>query len=273
MLAGLNTRKIEKIHPMDANTLSPEMEDYLETIAELFRAGGEARVTDIAERLSVRKASVTQALRSLADKGLVHYQPYVSPRLTAAGTKVARRVQHRHDVLKRFLAQVLHVAPERAEINACRLEHAVDSEVLEHLTQFMDFVQRCPRGGKEWVRSYEHFCDADNDSENCRQCMTTIIDGFQQQHKPQSGAKEQVMTLAELKVGKTARIVRVGSVGAMRRRIVDMGVVTGTEVTMVKVAPLGDPLEVKVKGYNLVLRKVEAEAITIEVATADLPTP
>ena len=72
------------------------------------------------------------------------------------------------------------------------------------------------------------------------------------------------MTLADLKPSQTARIVRVGNIGPLRRRIVDMGVVTGSEVTLIKVAPLGDPLEVKIKGYNLTLRKEEAEAIAIE---------
>ena len=72
------------------------------------------------------------------------------------------------------------------------------------------------------------------------------------------------MTLAELETGQTGRIVRVGNVGSVRRRIVDMGAVNGTKVTMVKVAPLGDPMEVKIKGYSLTLRKEEAEAITIE---------
>jgi DNA-binding transcriptional ArsR family regulator len=84
---------------MDALALSSEMEDYLETIAALFRANGQARVTDIAERLSVSKAGVTQALRSLAGKGLVEYSPYISPTLTETGKRIAERVQHRHDVL------------------------------------------------------------------------------------------------------------------------------------------------------------------------------
>ncbi len=243
--------------------LSPEMEDYLEVIAGLFRSNGEARVTDIADRLSVRKASVTQALRSLAEKGLVHYRPYVSPTLTVAGERIAARVQHRHDVLKRFLNSVLLVEPDVAEANACRLEHAVDKEVLEHLAHFMDFVQRCPRGGAKWIRGYEYFCDPDTEIEKCERCMQMALDDYRQHHQAQL-PENQTMTLSELKPGESSRIVRVGKMGALRRRIVDMGAVSGTKVTMVKVAPLGDPMEVKIKGYSLTLRKKEAEAITVE---------
>ena len=71
-------------------------------------------------------------------------------------------------------------------------------------------------------------------------------------------------TLDQLEPGQKGKIIRVGSVGALRRRIVDMGVVRGTPVEVVKVAPLGDPIEIKVKGYNLSLRKQEAAAITVE---------
>lgn len=250
-----------------ASSLSPEMEDYLETIASLFRIHGEARVTDIAERLSISKAGVTQALRSLAAKGLVDYRPYVSPTLTESGKRVAERVQHRHDVLKRFLSEVLLVDSELAEANACRLEHAVDRSVLERLAHFMDFVQRCPRGGSKWIRGYEHSCDPDKETETCERCMVMAIDEYRNKHHMQP-TEEAIMTLAELKPGETGRIVRVGSVGSIRRRIVDMGATSGTNVTVVKVAPLGDPIEVKIKGYSLTLRKEEAEAITVE-ARAD----
>ena len=248
---------------MDASALSSEMEDYLETIAALFRANGQARVTDIAERLSVSKAGVTQALRSLAGKGLVEYSPYISPTLTETGKRIAERVQHRHDVLKRFLVNVLLIDTELAEANACRLEHAVDKSVLEHLAHFMDFVQRCPRGGAKWLHGYEYDCDPDKKTETCERCMEMALDEYRSRHHQQAN-EEKTMTLAELKPGETRRIVRVGSVGSIRRRIVDMGAVSGTSVTMVKVAPLGDPMEVKIKGYSLTLRKEEAQAITVE---------
>lgn len=156
-------------------SLSREMEDYLETIASLIRSAGEARVTDIAERLSVRKPSVTLALRSLAEKGLVHYQPYAQPTLTEQGQTIAKRIQHRHDVLKRFLTDVLLLRDELAESNACRLEHAVDKEVLDHLAHFMDFVQRCPRGGAKWLRSYEVFCATEGKPEDCERCLEQAI--------------------------------------------------------------------------------------------------
>jgi DtxR family Mn-dependent transcriptional regulator len=155
------------------------MEDYLETIASLIASGGEARVTDIAKRLSVRKPSVTLALRSLAEKGLVHYQPYAQPTLTDAGQTIASRIQHRHDVLKRFLVEVLLIEDKLAEANACRIEHAVDKEVLDHLAHFVDFVERCPRGGTKWVGGYEYHCDPEGEHERCEHCLQLALDEYQ----------------------------------------------------------------------------------------------
>ena len=71
------------------------------------------------------------------------------------------------------------------------------------------------------------------------------------------------MTLNELEVGKTVKVVRINGKGAVKRRIMDMGLVKGTEVTVRKVAPLGDPIEVTVRGYELSIRKVEAAAIEV----------
>jgi len=73
------------------------------------------------------------------------------------------------------------------------------------------------------------------------------------------------MNLAKLKPGEKAKIVRMGAIGPIKRRLMDMGVLVGEEVKVEKIAPLGDPIEVTIKNYNLSLRKNEAEGISVEV--------
>jgi ferrous iron transport protein A len=73
------------------------------------------------------------------------------------------------------------------------------------------------------------------------------------------------MNLARLKPGEKGTIVAIGVMGAMKRRLMDMGVLIGEMVEVVKVAPLGDPMEVTVKSYQLSLRKQEAAGIRVEV--------
>ena len=71
------------------------------------------------------------------------------------------------------------------------------------------------------------------------------------------------MTLAELKIGQDAVINTVGGSGALRRHLLDMGLTPGTEVTLRKVAPMGDPIEIRIRGYELTLRKEDAAKIEI----------
>lgn len=70
-------------------------------------------------------------------------------------------------------------------------------------------------------------------------------------------------TLRQAKVGKTVRVVKLHGEGAVKRRIMDMGLTKGVEVHIRKVAPLGDPVEVTVRGYELSIRKADAEMIEI----------
>ena len=74
-------------------------------------------------------------------------------------------------------------------------------------------------------------------------------------------------TLAHLPVGVPARVVAVNGLGAITRRLMEMGVVPGARIRVIKAAPLGDPLEVRVRGYHLALRRTEAR--TISVMTGD----
>lgn len=71
-------------------------------------------------------------------------------------------------------------------------------------------------------------------------------------------------TLRQAKVGDTSRVVKLHGEGAVKRRIMDMGITKGTEVHIRKVAPLGDPVEVTVRDYELSIRKADAEMIEIE---------
>ena len=71
-------------------------------------------------------------------------------------------------------------------------------------------------------------------------------------------------TLREAEVGSTVKVVKLHGEGAVKRRIMDMGITKGVEIFVRKVAPLGDPIEITVRGYELSLRKADAESIEVE---------
>lgn len=71
-------------------------------------------------------------------------------------------------------------------------------------------------------------------------------------------------TLKDVKIGETVKVVRIHGEGALKRRIMDMGITKGVEIYIRKVAPLGDPVEITVRNYELSLRKADAEMIEVE---------
>ena len=71
-------------------------------------------------------------------------------------------------------------------------------------------------------------------------------------------------TLKDARIGEAVKVVKIHGEGALRRRIMDMGLTKGVEVTVRKVAPLGDPIELTVRGYELSLRKADAEMVEVE---------
>lgn len=74
----------------------------------------------------------------------------------------------------------------------------------------------------------------------------------------------QMKTLKQTKIGETVTVVKLHGEGAVRRRIMDMGITKGAEINVRKVAPLGDPVEITVRGYELSLRRADAEMIEVE---------
>jgi DtxR family Mn-dependent transcriptional regulator len=125
--------------------LSASLEDYLEAILHIVTKKHVARAKDIVQRLGVNHSSVTVALRSLANKGLINYAPYEVVTLTAKGKRVSQDVARRHSALQEFFIKVLSVDSRLADETACEMEHTLPSDILDRLTDFVDFIERCPQ--------------------------------------------------------------------------------------------------------------------------------
>lgn len=116
--------------------ISPSLEDYLEVILDLKEENGSIRVTDLAERMKVAKSSVNQAVTKLVELELLDHEKYGPLELTELGTKKARKVRERHQMLTRFFVEVLKVDPETAEKDACEMEHFISPVTMERLIEF-----------------------------------------------------------------------------------------------------------------------------------------
>jgi DtxR family Mn-dependent transcriptional regulator len=155
--------------------LTESSQTYLEVILDLEDTQKVARAKDIADRLNIQRGSVTGALKSLEEKGLIHYQPYSFITLTDTGRKIAEEVAHRHRVLKDFLLNVLQIDEETAETTACRMEHVIDRKTVERLVCFIEYIHTCPRAGEEWLDSFIRFCKSDqNKKRECAACIREL---------------------------------------------------------------------------------------------------
>lgn len=151
---------------------SASMEDYLESIL-LLREGREAvRVSQMSKALGVKMPSVTSALRKLSQQGLVEHKRYGRVQLTPDGEKIAEDVLHRHEALRRFLAEILNVDPEIAAVDACKMEHFVSPVTQEKLAKFIEFVLSRPKVQPEWLKLFNRYV---NSGEIPQECMTKCL--------------------------------------------------------------------------------------------------
>lgn len=246
-------------------TLTASLEDYLEAIFHIIAEKHAVKPRDIARRLKVSYASVTGALRSLSEKKLINYSPYDLITLTEEGEVAAKDVVRRHEILHDFFVEVLAVPEADADVAACRMEHSIPRDIVERFVRFVEFVETCPRGGQKWIRGFGYQCDHTNAWENCEKCIASCLDEVKGRAK-EGGAKAVALSrLKDLKPGQRCKVVKVRGRSEVGRRIVEMGVTPGSVVEVERIAPLGDPIDVKVKGYHLSLRKAEAEGIDVEV--------
>jgi len=248
-----------------ADTLTASLEDYLEAIFHIIAEKQAVKPRDIARRLKVSYASVTGALRSLSEKKLINYSPYDLITLTEEGVSAAKDVVRRHEVLHDFFVEVLAVPEADADVAACQMEHSIPKGIVERFVRFVEFVETCPRGGQKWIKGFGYQCDHANTEENCEKCIASCLDEVRLRTK-EGGTKVMVSSrLRDVKPGQKCKVVKVRGRSEAGRRIVEMGVTPGSVIEVERIAPLGDPIDVKVKGYHLSLRKDEAEGIDVEL--------
>ena len=160
----------------DTVDLSASLEDYIEAIYHIVEEKLVARSKDIANRLDVSRASVTEALRALAKKDLINYAPYEAITMTEQGRTIAEDVIFRHNSLKRFFTEVLVINEDTAEEAACKIEHTAPPEVIAQMIGFMKFLQICPRGGDELLKGFAAFCEKGARNADCSDCISSCID-------------------------------------------------------------------------------------------------
>jgi DtxR family Mn-dependent transcriptional regulator len=227
------------------DVLTPSLEDYLEAIWTISLREKVARVKDIAKCLAVTTPSVVNALNVLAEKNLIKHESYGYIELTDQGTLKAKEVDEHHKLLFTLLNEIFGINAGIASKDACKIEHHLSKETIKRIEQFIQFLE-------------EH--------QEEKTFFTSRFKGFVEKGEEDMGDKKESkadFTLRDLKPGEKGKVTKIKGKGNFKKRLLDMGIVPGTEIQLEKVAPLGDPIDILIKGYHLSLRKDESKDILI----------
>ena len=254
-------------------SLSQSNEDYLEAILVIGLEQGIVRVKDLAQHLQVTAPSVVTAIKKLAGEGLVRHESYGHVELTSQGFKLAQEIHNRHKLLFRFLHSFLGLDEDTAEKDACEIEHGLSPQTIGRIIRFLEFMEACPADEEpRWLLAFRHFIATGDLPQSCQYLAEHIsplpdLEDRKEETSKKAIAKaeKESATLASLTIDQEAEVIQVSGEANLKRRFLEMGIVPGTRVSVRNVAPLGDPIDIVVRGYHLSLRKEEAARITVKL--------
>jgi DtxR family Mn-dependent transcriptional regulator len=214
------------------------VEEYLETIYELTEDGGPAKTNDIAVKMGVSPASVTEMVQRLASEGYLSYEKYKGVTLTEDGLRVGKKIKRKHRLLERFLVDILGAKKENFHDEACRLEHSLSDESEKRICLLTNNPKFCPDGNPI----------PECDDEDCAHCTMPMA-----------------VPLRELEEGEAGEITHLKCENASYiRRLVSMGFVPGRKVTLEERVPMGGPLLVHIEESRVALAREYADLVMVE---------
>ena len=131
--------------------LSASLEDYLEIICNLLESSNSVKAVEIAKKLNISRASVSEALSKLVEKDLINYEGHKGITITEKGLKQAKRVIQKHNTLTNFFEITLGIDKRTAEINACKIEHVISEDVFDRIEEFQAFCEN----NKKFINNFK----------------------------------------------------------------------------------------------------------------------
>lgn len=213
---------------------SDRIEEYLETILYLIRKNDSpAKTKQIAAELDVSPPSVTEMIKKLSDEGLVKYTPYHGVELTEEGAQQASAIKRKHQVLEKFLVDLLELDTRTAHAEACEMEHAVSDLVLERLCRFLGHPEICPDG---------------NPIDEGRCCI---------------GAQEEYIALTDMHEGGQGTVMLMSLPEESKERLTALGLIVGEDVKVRRKRKQGC-ISILTKGTEIALGKEIAKKIFLK---------
>jgi DtxR family transcriptional regulator, Mn-dependent transcriptional regulator len=226
-----------------------QIEEYLEAIYDIAGKDGKAKTTEIAERLKNAPASVTEVLQRMDRDGLVKYEPYQGASLTKKGEHIVTRIKRKHRLLEVFLEKVLHLPKEHIHDQACKMEHVINDETEQALCKTLGVPTECPHGSP--------IPPCNIDVKSCNECLS-------EDNPIKEKRKQKLISITTLKPGQKGKVEFIRGGRNVVQRLCDLGLTNGTCISLVREAPLKGPVEICVRGCNVVIGRGIADKIFIQ---------
>ena len=136
---------------MTEKNISSGLEDYLEEIYIAYLNNNILKGAELARKINISRASVSEALAKLVAKKLITYNSYEPISLTKQGIEEAKKVYDKHHILKNFFENVLEISPDEAGENACKIEHIISQNILNKMISLTKFYENHP----ELIQKYK----------------------------------------------------------------------------------------------------------------------
>lgn len=138
---------------MTNSQLTSSLEDYMEVISTYLKKYNKVRAIDISKELNVSRASVSEALKRLAEKGLINYSRYDVISITEEGERAAQKVIERHMLLQCFFKDILGLDENESAENACKIEHVISEDVYIRLSEYVKYNQKHSEFSRKFIDS------------------------------------------------------------------------------------------------------------------------
>jgi DtxR family Mn-dependent transcriptional regulator len=235
--------------------MSKGVEEYLEALYTLTQNGAAVSTHEVAERLKVAPASVTEMFKKLSEKGYVIYSPYQGVVLTDEGYRYGRKMARKHRILERFLHDVLSIKKDHVHEQACEMEHSLSDEIERSMCKILGQPQKCPDDGQA-------IPPCDFKFSNCQECRNSETNCLEEMER----RKEKLVPLRSLKDNETGKVAFIQGGRQVVQRLLDLGLTNGTEIRLVRAAPMRGPVQVEVRGSCLAIGRGIADKVYVEAA-------
>lgn len=151
--------------------LTESLEKYLLAVYEIVKINKAARVKDVANYLKIGIPATSDAIKTLAERKFINYQPYGIITIASKGKKCAEEKIKRHKIISEFFSNVLKIKEKSAHENSKIMEYSVSPDVLERFTLFLEFMGKCSCKEPKWTKSFRYFIENGEMQAKCTKCI------------------------------------------------------------------------------------------------------